>query len=337
MAITLLRQNDPRWYNHPYCPGGVLGTHGCGPTAVAMAVGDASPVPMADWMTKAGYAGDEYGTDHYGIIAGIKSRGYNAWYAGESLNGVMRSAYFDGLINHLAGGNVAILLMGGRGTGCRTSYWCNSGHYVTACGFENNQIKIQDPADQPRDGYHSVYGSSEKALNGNIKYIYLTNIPWKNIVNTDYQFTCPEIRLNSKGAAVSLWQRLLKARGLYAGQIDGEFGDLTCKATIAFQKAVKIREDCVVGPTTWQWMIPLDAKVSGASVTFTAPQIQYGYQGPAAYFWQDLLRGYGYINYPSDMSFGPACRRATLEFQAAKGLQMDAVPGRKTYKAAIGF
>lgn len=337
MAITLLRQNDPRWYSYPFCAGGCIGTHGCGPTAMAMALGDSTPVTMADWLTKNGYASSAYGTDHYGIIAGIKARGYNCWYSGQSLNGVMNSAYFDTLIQHVASGKVAILLMGGQGSGCRTSYWCSNGHYVTACGFSNNQIKIQDPAYAPRDGYHSVYGSSTDALNGNIKYIYLTDIKWKNSVDTNYYFTCPEIKLNSTGAAVRLWQRMLKARGLYSGKIDGSFGDATCKATIAFQKACKISQDCVVGPTTWGWMIPLDSKVSGSKITFTAPQIQYGCKGNAPYFWQDVLRGYGCINYPSDFSFGPGCRKGTLLFQKDHGLTQDAVVGKKTYKSALGI
>lgn len=340
MAITLLRQNDPRWGGYPFCPGGVLSTHGCGPTSMAMAVGDGSPVAMADYLTRHGYASSEYGTDHYGIIAGIKSRGYNCWYSGQSLNGVMRSAYFDTLINHMASGKVAILLMGGRnsaGGACRTSYWCNAGHYVTACGFSNNQIKIQDPAWNVRDGYHSVYGSSDDALNGNIKYIYLTDIPWKSAKNTDYKFSCPQKQIGQTGTSVGLLQRLLKSRGLYDGKIDNSYGEQTRKAVIAFQKAVKITQDGVCGPTTWQWLIPLNASVSGSSVTFTAPQIQYGYKGQAAYFWQELLRGYGYITFPADMSFGPGCREATLRFQRDRGLIQDAVAGPGTYKKAIGF
>jgi len=340
MAITLLRQNDQRWYNHPFCYNGVIGTHGCGPTSMAMAVGDQSPVTMADWLAQNGYASSQYGTDHYGIIAGIKARGFNCWYSGESMNGIMVSRYFDTMIEHLASGKSAILLMGGpdsSGGACRTSYWCRSGHYVTACGFENNHIKIQDPADPGRDGYHVVYGGSADALNGNIKYIYLTNILWKNAPSTDYTFTCPQIQLNSKGAAVAFWQVMLRARGLYDGPIDGDFGDKTCKATIAFQRRCGIKQDCIVGPTTWSWMIPLESVTSGSSITFTAPQIQTGYQGYAAYFWQDLLRGLGYISYPSDFSFGKGCRTGTLALQADKGLVMDAVAGPKTYKAAIGF
>ena len=340
MAITLLRQNDARWANYPYCPGGTLATHGCGPASMAMAVGDDTPIPMADYLTRNGYASSEYGTDHYGIIDGIKARGYNCWYSGQSLNGVMRSAYFDTLVNHMASGKVAILLMGGQlssGGACRTSYWCDSGHYVTACGFENNQIKINDPAWYVRDGYHSMYGTSDDALNGNIKYIYLTEIRWKRPKNTDYNFTCKQIKKGNTGKQVKLWQVLLKGRGLYTGKIDSSFGSATEKATKEFQKICGINVDGVTGPTTWGNMIPLEFSKAETTVTFTAPQIQYGSQGNCVYFWQNLLKGYGYITYALDFSFGKGCREATLRYQKDNGLTQDAVPGPATFKKAIGF
>lgn len=340
MGITNLKQTDPRWATYPFCPGGILQTHGCGPVSMAMALGLSSPVEVAKWLTNHGYASSAYGTDHDGIIKGIQAYGYDCWYSGQSLNGVMVSSYFDRLVQNVNNGKVAILLMGGPGSAggpCRTNYWCNSGHYVTACGFSNNQIKIYDPAWDQRDGYHSMYGSKNDCLNGNIKYIYLTNIPWKETVSTSYKFTISQMSEGSSGKQVKLWQLLLKSRNLYSGKIDGSFGPATKKATIQYQKQSKLVADGIAGPATLTTMIPLNHSINGTKVTFTAPQIKYGFEGGAAYFWQDLLRAYGYINYGSDFMFGSGCRKATLQYQKDHKLAQDAVVGPNTYKSAINL
>ena len=339
MAVTLLRQNDPRWAAYPFCPGGTLATHGCGPTSMAMALGMSTPIPEADFLTNNGYASSQYGTDHDGVIAGIKASGYNCWYSGMSLNGVMVSRYFDTLIDHVNGGKVAILIMGGpqsAGGPCRTDYWCQAGHFVTACGFANNQIKINDPAWYVRDGYHSVYGTTADALNGNIKYIYLTEIKWLDGPSTDYKFTLPQIQKGSSGNVVKFWQRILFACGFYGGEIDGQFGTNTEKGTKGLQKILNLKVDGKVGPKTWNAVIPVSNIVNNANITFTLPQIEYGYKGGAAYFLQEILKGWKYVSFNSDYTFGNGCRAGLLNFQRDHGLQMDAVSGKNTWKALIG-
>jgi peptidoglycan hydrolase-like protein with peptidoglycan-binding domain len=64
----------------------------------------------------------------------------------------------------------------------------------------------------------------------------------------------PTIRLGSTGKAVETWQGILRRdSGIsgYTAGIDGNFGPMTQRATVAWQKASGLTADGVVGPKTW--------------------------------------------------------------------------------------
>ena len=74
------------------------------------------------------------------------------------------------------------------------------------------------------------------------------------------------VERGDKGNSVLLLQEILKARKQYDGELDKEFGPMTEKAVIAYQKA-RIRmgadlgeADGIVGPKTWGDLLGL-AKV----------------------------------------------------------------------------
>lgn len=332
MGFPAYRQNDPVRYNHPYCPGGVMGTHGCGPTACGILL-KTEPMKIADWLTNHGYASSAYGTDHDGINAVIKAYGHKSWYSGQSLNGVMNSGYFDKLLQHMADGKTAVLLMGGQETRCRTSYWCSAGHYVSAVGIKNNRIQIIDPAYAPRDGYHPMYGYSADDLNGNIKYIYLTDITWKDEpVDTSYKFTPANLYIGVKGASkwVKLCQRILKAREFYKGKIDGSYQEETEKAVKEYQKARGLKQDGNCGANTWTDLLG----ITGTPKVLR--EIKNEMTGNDVYLWQEILKSAGYYNGKLDRSFGGGTYAATVKYQKEKGLTANGVVGKKTWTKAIG-
>ena len=58
------------------------------------------------------------------------------------------------------------------------------------------------------------------------------------------------LRNGSTGPAVTRWQNFLIGQGHLGGEADGDFGDLTERATKAFQRTHDLSSDGIVGPAT---------------------------------------------------------------------------------------
>lgn len=93
----------------------------------------------------------------------------------------------------------------------------------------------------------------------------MTKTVTQGAINTDTNFDCSKINLSqgSKGDDVTKLQTILKARGYYNRQIDGDFGKYTKKAVIRLQQAQGNSQDGVFGPKTC-------SKLQGTSTTSNA-------------------------------------------------------------------
>lgn len=71
-------------------------------------------------------------------------------------------------------------------------------------------------------------------------------------------FSCKQIYEGCPASnSVYLAQEILKARGLYMGGLDKEFGPLMAAAVEKYQRARGLEVDKIIGPATWRDMIAL--------------------------------------------------------------------------------
>lgn len=75
----------------------------------------------------------------------------------------------------------------------------------------------------------------------------------------------PTVRYGSKGPAVQLLQRELRAAGFNPGPVDGDFGPRTRAAVIALQRARHLIVDGIVGPQTWGSLLNDKYKPGGST------------------------------------------------------------------------
>lgn len=149
----------------------------------------------------------------------------------------------------------------------------------------------------------------------------------------------PTLRKGSSGAEVSNLQMRLKAAGLLLGNADGVYGDSTVKAVKQLQKYFGIKQDGVVGPTTWAYVNTLDVVnaepiiiVSGqkASTTPVEP-LRQGMRNSNVAKLQVGLAAVGLLNNSDvDGIFGPKTKAAVTQYQKASLLAMDGVAGAQT-------
>ena len=73
-------------------------------------------------------------------------------------------------------------------------------------------------------------------------------------------------QLGSHGPQVAQIQEALKAKGLYRGPLDGDFGGGTHAAVVNFQRANRLDPDGRVGPTTWRVLFGGTAEMPEATL-----------------------------------------------------------------------
>ena len=120
-----------------------LGTHGCGPTAMAMAVSSLTeetidPVDMAGLCVREGYWCKSHGSYH-AIVSGVAESFGLQW---ESLD--PKNVDEDELFLRLASGDVAVALM-------TKGHFTNGGHFILLRGVTlGGEILVADPASRER-------------------------------------------------------------------------------------------------------------------------------------------------------------------------------------------
>ncbi|MEZ6187490.1 MAG: peptidoglycan-binding protein [Planctomycetota bacterium] len=128
------------------------------------------------------------------------------------------------------------------------------------------------------------------------------------------------LRQGSRGGDVVLLQNLLRSSGFNPGPSDGDFGPQTAGKVRAFQSALGLTVDGVVGPQTWGALYPV---------------LRQGARGASVRTLQTLLQQAGANPGPVDGDFGTMTLAAVRRFQSSRGLGVDGVVAGQTWTALL--
>ena len=138
--VIYFNQLDSRYANEPYGTD-KIGTHGCGPTALAIVVSSLTgkvvdPIEMASWSVANGGWAQEQGSYHSLIPRAASAFGLN-------VEGNVQETP-QKIINALAEGKLVIAIMG-------KGHFTSSGHFIVLRGVTaDGKILVADPASKRR-------------------------------------------------------------------------------------------------------------------------------------------------------------------------------------------
>lgn len=160
-----------------------------------------------------------------------------------------------------------------------------------------------------------------------------TPAPGQSGSSTAKPTTTGSLKRGSQGDEVREVQRLLRTLGYLSGSADGDFGEATEKAVIAFQRANKLEVDGKVGSATLAKLKSKDAVTAKQASATGAPvseTLKNGSQGTEVRVLQRRLRELGYYSGSVDGDFGSSTEAAVRAFQKANGLKVDGKAGAET-------
>ena len=168
--------------------------------------------------------------------------------------------------------------------------------------------------------------------------------------NGDTTVSYPMLKHGSTGEYVKKAQQLLAAKGYYAGDFDGIFGELTKRAVMSFQADNGLDTDGIVGAKTWAALLKSEqtetekepekehnkpAEPAGSTCTVDLPIIKQGDKGFTVVAVQMLLNKHNFSVKYTDGDFGPDTLAKVKAFQKAKGLDADGIVGRDTWTTLL--
>ena len=145
--------------------------------------------------------------------------------------------------------------------------------------------------------------------------------------------------VGDKGEAVKTVQRKLKNLGYYSGSIDGDYGNGTKKAVLAFQKKNGLKQTGNVNSATLKKLKSGDAKKAGSSSGDSGKKssssdgtCSVGDKGSAVRSVQKRLKKLGYLDGEVDGDYGNGTKKAVLAFQKRNGLKQTGSVNSATLK-----
>ena len=138
------------------------------------------------------------------------------------------------------------------------------------------------------------------------------------------------LKSGDSGSKVRQMQERLITLGYLSGSADGDFGDATEAAVIAFQKRNCSYSDGIAGPETLKALYSSSAKSTSTPAAVVGTSLKEGSEGAEVRSLQTRLKTLGYYTGSVDGDFGSGTTAAVKAFQRAHGLTADGIAGTST-------
>ena len=147
--------------------------------------------------------------------------------------------------------------------------------------------------------------------------------------------------VGDSGSAVKSVQKKLKELGFYSGKIDGDYGNGTKKAVLAFQKAHGLKQTGNVNSSTLKELNSSGKTSSSSSASASTSKgsgstCSPGDKGSAVKEVQKKLKSLGYYSGSIDVDYGNGTKAAVKAFQRANGLTVNGIANQKTISKLNG-
>ena len=178
---------------------------------------------------------------------------------------------------------------------------------------------------------------------GTLKILYSDKAPKTSSAASS---TGETLEVGMKGTAVRALQNRLKKLGYLTGSVDGDFGEGTRNAVIAFQQNNGLTADGKAGTATLNALYSESARSADASPSGDSGNsniastgyvtLEVGSTGDAVKKLQNKLKELGYYSGSVDGSYGEGTAVAVEAFQKKHDLRVDGKAGPATQRALYG-
>ena len=146
-----------------------------------------------------------------------------------------------------------------------------------------------------------------------------------------YKFKTGTVRLGSSGITVWRYQCILKARGFYDGELDGEYGQATKRASILLQRKLSLPK-AYATPEAWGKLLNLEQKDG----YWIAKEVSVGStKSDSILLAQEFLMVKGFYKGKLNGIFDETMKKAVIAYQKSIGYAGDGICGKNTFKKLL--